>query len=252
MSAPQKGNGYGAIDEERQASEANGRGGEEHMEEVSIVSDIVLGMSDGFTVPWALSAALSQTGVGSKYVVIAAIAELAAGAVSMGLGGYLSGRTEVQHYRAERAREEREVVETPLEEEQEIYDILMPYGLEKEHVAKIMEHFRAHPEKWVEFMMRFELGMERPDKHKPLKSALCVGGGYVVAGLVPTLPYVLFADSMIAFKISCVVTLISLLVFGVVKAHVTGAPRLWSSLETALVGVVACCAAFFISKQFSA
>lgn len=239
---------YGAVDvEEQQPHEAT----EEHLDDASMVTDIVLGMSDGFTVPWALSAALSQTGLGSRYVVIAALAELAAGAVSMGLGGYLSGRTEVQHYRAERAREEREIIVMPQEEEREIYDILLPYGLEKEHISKIMEHFKAHPEKWVDFMMRFELGMERPDKHRPLKSALCVGGGYVVAGLVPTVPYMIFSDTAVAFNVSCLVTLISLLIFGAAKAAVTGAPRVWSSLETVLVGVVACFAAFFISKQFS-
>jgi len=212
--------------------------------------DIVLGMSDGLTVPFALAAGMAGAFSSSKVIVLAVLAELTAGGISMGLGGYMSGRTEVMQYSAERKREEWEVVNCPEAEKEEIYDILKEYGLTRAHVKSILEHFEKNPSKWVDFMMKFELGLEKPDVSRPWKSALFVGLSYIIGGIIPLVPYFFIESSIAALKVSVVFTLLALFIFGFAKGHVVAHNRLASAIETMVIGAVAAASAFIIARWF--
>eukprot|EP00871_Galdieria_phlegrea_P001294 jgi/Galph1/2165/GphlegSOOS_G852.1 len=213
--------------------------------------DVVLGMSDGLTVPFALAAGMAGAFSSSKVIVLAVLAELTAGGISMGLGGYMSGRTEVLQYSAERKREEWEVVNCPEIEKEEIYDILKEYGLTRSHVRSILDHFEKNPSKWVDFMMKFELGLEKPDQSRPWKSALFVGLSYVFGGFIPLVPYFFIESSLSALKVSVMFTLIALFIFGLAKGHVVSHGRLSSAVETTVVGAVAAASAFVIARWFN-
>eukprot|EP00186_Timspurckia_oligopyrenoides_P001153 CAMPEP_0182445654 /NCGR_PEP_ID=MMETSP1172-20130603/3709_1 /TAXON_ID=708627 /ORGANISM="Timspurckia oligopyrenoides, Strain CCMP3278" /LENGTH=255 /DNA_ID=CAMNT_0024641465 /DNA_START=57 /DNA_END=824 /DNA_ORIENTATION=- len=223
---------------------------EPHWTGGALIKDIILGFSDGLTVPFALAAGLSSTVSSSKYIILAVLAELTAGALSMGLGGYLTGITEIQHYDAERSREFWEIDNRKDDEIQEIYDILLPYGLPRQDIDKIVRHFMKYPTKWVDFMMKFELGMEEPDRQQGFKSAFVIGISYLIGGLIPLSPYCFISDVQHAFLSSCIVTAIAMFVFGFVKGGVTGHSKWKSSIETTLVGVAAAAAAFFVAKLF--
>jgi vacuolar iron transporter family protein len=224
---------------------------ERHFMGGDAVRDVVLGMSDGLTVPFALAAgltgAVSQTGI----IVVAGVAEIAAGAIAMGLGGYLAAKSQVEHYASERARERREVSEKPAAEEAEVLDVLEAYGVKAEEAAPVVRALRRRPEAWVDFMMRFELGLERPDPRRALWSAITIGASYVVGGLIPLAPYMGLANARTALTMSVVVTLVALLVFGYIKGRFTGTAPLRSAIQTALIGGVAAGAAFAIARAIA-
>ena len=221
---------------------------EQHFTASDAVRDVVIGMSDGLTVPFALAAGLSGAVASTGIIVTAGLAELAAGAIAMGLGGYLAGRSDAEHYASEREREHREVREKPAVEADEVGDIFRGYGLSDDEVAPILRAFQRHPQEWIDFMMRFELGLEKPDPGRALRSALTIGGAYAVGGLIPLGPYILLKEAASALSVSIAVTLAALAVFGFVKGRFTGARPWKSALQTTLIGSVAAAAAFAIAR----
>jgi VIT1/CCC1 family predicted Fe2+/Mn2+ transporter len=183
-------------------------------------------------------------------VVIAGLAEIAAGSIAMGLGGYLASRGDSEHYASERKREEMEVVERTRDEEEEIYEIFEEYGVTRPESESVLQALKRNPKAWVDFMMRFELGLEEPQPHRARQSAATIACSYVVGGLVPLLPYMLMADSGRALAVSVVLTLLALAVFGTVKGRLTGAGAWRSGLQTVLIGGVAAGAAFGLARLF--
>ncbi len=224
---------------------------EEHFTAGDVVRDIVIGMSDGLTVPFALAAGVSGAIASSHIVVAAGLAEVAAGSIAMGLGGYLAGRGEVEHYQREHRREEAEIVEKTEFEEREVREILTRYGLEPAEAEPVVQALKRRPRDWVEFMMRFELGLEQPDPRRALWSALTIGISYVVGGLFPLAPYMLMGDAGRALYASVVLTLAALFIFGLVKGIMTGAPRWASAGQTTLIGGLAAGAAFLLARTFA-
>ena len=224
---------------------------EKHFSAGETVRDVVIGMSDGLTVPFALAAGISGAIAASHVVVTAGIAEIAAGGIAMGVGGYLAARTDVEHYRSERAREERETRELPDVEKSEIDEILQRYGISDDVRGKVVEEISADHRRWVEFMMKFELGLEEPDPKRALRSALTIGGAYVIGGLIPLLPYMLVPNAREALTISAIVTLLALFVFGFVKGRLTGIPPLRGGLQTLLTGGIAAAVAFALARLVS-
>jgi VIT1/CCC1 family predicted Fe2+/Mn2+ transporter len=224
---------------------------ERHFTAGEAVRDIVIGMSDGLTVPFALAAGLSGAVASSNVVITAGLAEIAAGSIAMGLGGYLAARSDAEHYRSERERERREVVEVPEEERREVAAIFRSYGLSAEQAAPVVEALSRRPRKWVDFMMRYELGLEKPEPGRALRSALTIAGAYVAGGLIPLCPYVFMSGVRAALPVSVILTLAALLVFGYVKGHFTGARPARSALQTALIGGLAAAAAFAIARAIS-
>src|SRR5499425_3101778 len=203
---------------------------EHHFTASDSVRDVVIGMSDGLTVPFALAAGLTGAATTTGVIVTAGLAEIAAGSIAMGLGGYLAGRSDAEHYASEREREHREVREKPAVEAREVGDIFRGYGLSDDEVAPILKAFQKRPQEWIDFMMRFELGLEKPDPRRALRSALTIGGAYAVGGLVPLGPYILFPRALTALRASAVVTVVALVVFGYTKARFTGAPPVRSAV----------------------
>jgi VIT1/CCC1 family predicted Fe2+/Mn2+ transporter len=224
---------------------------EKHFTAGEAVRDVVIGMSDGLTVPFALAAGLTGAIASSHIVLTAGFAEIAAGSIAMGLGGFLAARSDAEHYASERKREEEEIVTVPDVEAKEVQDIFKTYGLNETESATVVEALRQRPQDWVDFMMRFELGLEKPEPGRALKSALTIALSYVVGGLIPLSAYLVFADAHRALNVSCAVTLLALLVFGAVKGRFTGAPMLRSGLQTALIGGLAAAAAFAIARMIS-
>jgi VIT1/CCC1 family predicted Fe2+/Mn2+ transporter len=224
---------------------------EKHFRGTALVRDVVIGMSDGLTVPFALAAGMAGAVGTSRIVLTAGLAEIAAGSIAMGLGGYLAAQGDAEHYASERMREQREVIEIPGEETQEIYAVLAPYGLPREAIAPVADALRKRPEAWVDFMMRFELGLEKPDPQRAFVSAFTIGFSYVVGGLVPLVPYMFADDARRALLVSAALTLVALLVFGFVKGRFTGAGPTRSALQTAVIGSLAATAAFGLARAFS-
>jgi VIT1/CCC1 family predicted Fe2+/Mn2+ transporter len=224
---------------------------EKHFTASEAVRDVVIGMSDGLTVPFALAAGLTGAIASSRLIVTAGFAEIAAGSIAMGLGGYLAARSEAEHYASERAREEEEIVTLPEVEAQEVREIFESYGLNHEESATVVEALRKRPQDWVNFMMRFELGLEQPEPGRALRSAVTIALAYVVGGLIPLSAYLVFADAHRALGMSIAVTLVSLAVFGGVKGRFTGTPVVRSGLLTALIGGLAAAAAFGIARWVS-
>jgi VIT1/CCC1 family predicted Fe2+/Mn2+ transporter len=224
---------------------------EKHFTGNDTIRDIVIGMSDGLTVPFALAAGLSGAVAASSIVVTAGFAEMTAGAISMGLGGYLAARSDVEHYQSERKREQYEVVHKTDFEVQEVVDILENYGLSEQDSAVVINAFKKNTEKWVDFMMLEELGLEQPDPRRALTSGLTIGGAYIAGGIVPLVAYLIFPIAHEALFYSVGLTGIALLVFGAVKGHFTGVPLLRGALQTLLVGGVAATAAFLIARLIS-
>ncbi|CAO3678982.1 unnamed protein product [Umbelopsis ramanniana] len=221
---------------------------EQHFNAAEVVKDIILGLSDGLTVPFALAAGLSSLG-NSKLVIYGGVAELVSGSISMGLGGYLAARSELEHYDTERLREAKEVEEVPEDEEQEILDIMAPYGLDRDTVQPIIAKLRANPDKFVDFMMRFELNLERPDPKRSMISGLTIGGSYLVGGLIPLIPYFFLQNAFDALYISIGVTLTTLMIFGYIKSLLVS-PRtaFKGALQTLVIGAIAAGASFGIVK----
>lgn len=224
---------------------------EKHFTSSKAVRDIVLGMADGLTVPFALAAGLTGAVNGNAIIVTAGLAEIAAGSISMGLGGYLAAKSEIEHYASERTREQREVVELPHREKEEVADVFRTYGLTDDEIAPVLTAFEKRPHDWVDFMMRFELGLEKPDPRRSLTSALMIATAYMIGGLIPLSPYITLDDPRPSLIISSIITLAALLIFGYVKGRFTGVKPIRSGLQTALVGGLAAAAAFVIAKLLS-
>lgn len=224
---------------------------EHHFTAGDAVRDVVIGMADGLTVPFALAAGLTGAIAQSQLIVTAGVAEIAAGSIAMGLGGYLAAHSDAQHYFSEQAREEHEIRVIPDMEAQEVREIFETYGLTEAESAGVVASLRERPHDWVKFMMRFELGLEPPVRGRAWKSALTIAGAYIVGGLIPLCAYFLVDDAHQALQGSAVSTLISLAVFGGVKGRFTGVPFFRSAAQTTLVGGAAALAAFAIARWIS-
>ncbi len=224
---------------------------EGHFESTALVRDVVIGMADGLTVPFALAAGLSGAVNSSHLVVLAGLAEIAAGSIAMGLGGFLAAQGDAEHYASERLREEREIVERPQDEEEEIYEIFEQYGVERGEGEPVLEALKRRPKSWVDFMMRFELGLEEPQRNRASRSALTIACSYVVGGMVPLAPYMAW-EPRTALGASVVITLLALLIFGGVKGRLTGAGAVRSALQTILIGGLAAGAAYILARLLSA
>ncbi|MDQ2687839.1 MAG: VIT1/CCC1 transporter family protein [Armatimonadota bacterium] len=224
---------------------------EQHFTSSETVRDIVIGMADGLTVPFALAAGLTGVVAASHIIITAGLAEVAAGSIAMGLGGYLAARGDAEHYASERKREQHEVEVLPDVEAREVSEVFQSYGLTPEESAPLVAALQKRPEAYVDFMMRFELGLEEPDPKRALTSAATIAGAYIVGGLVPLSPYFLLSQAHAALLWSAGVTLIALAVFGFFKAKATGAPALRGALQTVLIGGLAAAAAFLIARAFS-
>lgn len=228
---------------------------ERHFTASEVVRDIVIGMSDGLTVPFALAAGLTGGLHGAanptSIIVTAGLAEIAAGSIAMGLGGYLAAKSDAEHYAKERERERREVDEIPHEEMREVAEVFQEYGLTQEETWPIVEALRKQPKKWIDFMMRFELGLEKPDPKRALTSAVTIGGAYAAGGFVPLAPYMFTRDTSTALLVSIAVTLATLFIFGFIKGRFTGTRPMRSALQTALIGSAAAGAAFLIARAIS-
>ena len=224
---------------------------EKHFHGNQAVRDIVIGMSDGLTVPFALAAGLSGAIFARHIVLTAGFAEIAAGAISMGLGGYLAAKGDMEHYDAEKKREYYEIETVPEREEGEIIEILEDYGLTRAEIDPINRAFRKNPDKWVDFMMRFELGLEKVEPTRAAQSARNIALSYIAGGLVPLFPYFFFSNAKEAFPYSVAATFVALLIFGYVKGRFAGANAWQSALRTALLGGLAAGAAFGIAKAIN-
>ncbi|MGB7196480.1 MAG: VIT1/CCC1 transporter family protein [Collimonas pratensis] len=224
---------------------------EHHFEASDTVRDIVIGMADGLTVPFALAAGISGAAVGIDIVVTAGVAEIAAGSIAMGLGGYLAGRTQRQHYYAEREREEQEILKVPHRERKEVIDIMAQYGVTRQECEPMLAGLERNPVAWRDFMMRFELGLEEPQAGAARKSAITIALSYLVGGLIPLAPYMLMHSIPQALAVSTAVTLLALFIFGFLKGSVTGTGAFKSALQTLMVGGLAAAAAFSIARLIS-
>ena len=221
---------------------------ERHFTSSEVVRDIVIGMSDGLTVPFALAAGLTGAINSTGIIVTAGLAEIAAGSIAMGLGGYLAAKSDAEHYAKEREREKREVAEIPHEEMREVAEVFQAYGLTEDETWPIVQALRRQPKNWIDFMMRFELGLEKPDPRRALVSALTIAGAYIAGGFIPLSPYIVTHAASVALMFSVVLTLAALLIFGFVKGRFTGMRPVRSALQTALIGSVAAGAAFAIAR----
>jgi vacuolar iron transporter family protein len=225
---------------------------ETHFAASETVRDVVIGMSDGLTVPFALAAGLTGTAVANTHlIVIAGLAEIAAGSIAMGLGGYLAARTDRDHYESEKQREMRETVAVPETERQEVADVFRGFGMTEEAIAPVVEAISADRKRWVDFMMRFELGFEEPDPKRARNSAVTIAASYIVGGLVPLGPYMLTADVFTGLSFSAAFTLLALFVFGWVKGRLTGISPLRGGLQTVVIGGLASAAAFGLARWIS-
>jgi vacuolar iron transporter family protein len=224
---------------------------EKHFLSSALVRDIVIGMADGLTVPFALAAGLSGAVSSTAIIVTAGLAEIAAGALAMGLGGYLAARTDLEHYQSEQQRERDEIKEVPETERWEVRQILCEHGLDPPLAETVTAALTSDPERWINFMMRFELGLEKPEAGREFKSALTISGAYIVGGLLPLAPYIILDTVSRALPVSVALTLAALLVFGAVKGHFTGMAPVRSALQTTIVGTLAAAAAFAIARLVS-
>lgn len=221
---------------------------EHHFTASETVRDVVIGMSDGLTVPFALAAGLAGAVTTTGIVVTAGFAEIAAGSIAMGLGGYLAARTDREHYAAERQREIRETVELPERETEEVEDVFRSYGMNDVQIAPVVAAISADRDRWVDFMMRFELGLEAPDPKRARKSALTIALSYIFGGLIPLASYVIIDQLMTALYVSIVVTLAALFTFGYVKGRFTGISPWRGGMQTVVIGGIAATAAFIIAR----
>jgi vacuolar iron transporter family protein len=223
---------------------------EKHLQSSEFIKDIVIGVSDGLTVPFALAAGLSGAVSNTGIITTAGIAEIVAGSIAMGLGGYLAGRTEVEHYDSELKREFDEVKRVPELEKQEVKAVFASYGLDEDSQKMVVDILSKSEEKWVNFMMKFELGLEKPDVNRARNSALTIGIAYMFGGIIPLSPYFFVSDAQTGLLYSVVLTLITLFVFGYFKSKVTGQNPVFGAFKVTLIGAVAAGAAFFVARLF--
>lgn len=228
---------------------------ESHFTASATVRDVVIGMADGLTVPFALAAgisgALAASANATRLVVTAGLAEIAAGSIAMGLGGYLAAQTDAEHYASEREREIRETVELPDVETEEVAKVFREYGLSEAQMAPVVQAICANQNHWVDFMMRFELGLEAPDPGRANRSAVTIAGSYVVGGLIPLAPYMALTDVISALRFSVVITILALGVFGFVKSRFTGISPWKGAFQTVVTGGIAAAAAFGLARLVS-
>jgi VIT1/CCC1 family predicted Fe2+/Mn2+ transporter len=226
---------------------------EEHMQSSDVLTDIVIGMSDGLTVPFALAAGLSgAVGDHVSLIWIAGSAEVAAGSIAMGLGGYLAGKTEIDHYNSELKNEYWELEHKREIEIQEVRDVFLEWGLSKDTAEEATQEIIKDDKRWVEFMMKFELGLEEPDPKRARKSAFNIGLSYIIGGMVPLMPYFFVTNSIDGLKISAVITLVCLYIFGFFKSKMTGINPWWGGVKVMFIGAIAAAAAFSIAKLIQA
>ncbi|EHK22114.1 uncharacterized protein TRIVIDRAFT_53723 [Trichoderma virens Gv29-8] len=240
----------GQLEESRLLDGASSERLERHVTTSGFIRDAIIGLADGLTVPFAVTAGLSSIG-STKLVILGGLAELFAGSISMGLGAYLATITDAQHFHVEEAREQRQVTGTPHFEGEILVAMFTKYGLSREEILPILQSFRQNPESWVKFMMDFELKLERPSWSRPWISALTMGMAYFIGGLIPMIPYFGVEDLSMALVISIGATAIMLSVFGYVKSLVTGVgycSAFHGSLETLFVGAVAAGASYGIVR----
>jgi VIT1/CCC1 family predicted Fe2+/Mn2+ transporter len=225
---------------------------EAHFQSTETVRDIVIGLSDGLTVPFALAAGLSGAVASSHIVVLAGLAEIAAGSIAMGLGGYLAARGDAEHYVSERLREEREIIDRTHDEEEEIYEIFEHYSVDRTSAAPVLHALKQNPTAWVDFMMRFELGLEEPAANRAHRSALTIAASYIAGGLIPLFPYMLVPPTpeanLAALKLSVIITLLALAIFGALKGKLVGTGWLRSALQTVTIGGAAAAAAYALAR----
>jgi VIT1/CCC1 family predicted Fe2+/Mn2+ transporter len=221
---------------------------EEHFTAAESVRDVVIGMSDGLTVPFALAAGLAGAVAATNIVVVAGLAEIAAGSIAMGLGGYLAAKTDAEHYAAERKRESDETASLPETEREEVAEVFRNYGVPEDQIGAVAAAVCSDRQRWVDFMMRFELGLEPPKPGRARRSALTIAFSYIAGGLIPLSPYMLLSRITNALTASVAATLLALLVFGYVKAHFTGISPFRGGFQTTLVGGLAAGAAYVIAR----
>ncbi|PKL81857.1 MAG: iron transporter [Ignavibacteriae bacterium HGW-Ignavibacteriae-3] len=225
---------------------------ENHFTSSEFVRDIVIGMADGLTVPFALAAGLTGIAAASTGIVVTAgLAEIAAGSIAMGLGGYLAARTDMEHYDHELKREQEEIINTPEMEEQEIVDVFAEYGLTRSQILPVVDALKSNPGKWVDFMMKFELGLEKTEPKRARNSALTIAVSYIIGGMIPLAPYIFIESIASALVYSVIFTLIALFLFGYIKGSFTGLKPLIGGLRTVLIGGLAAGAAFVIARLIS-
>ena len=224
---------------------------ETHFTSGEVVRDVVIGMADGLTVPFALAAGLSGAVATTSIIVTAGFAEIVAGSIAMGLGGYLAGRSDVEHYDSEYERELYEIDQMLEHEKDEVVEILENYGLTRAESLPIVESLAARPKDFADFMMRFELGLEKPNSKRALQSGGTIGGAYIFGGLILLLPYILFDEVHTALLWSVVITVIALFIFGYIKGTFTGTTPLKSAIQTCLIGSVAAATAFLVARWIS-
>jgi VIT1/CCC1 family predicted Fe2+/Mn2+ transporter len=224
---------------------------EKHFTASNFVRDVVIGMSDGLTVPFALAAGLSGAVLNTRVVVIGGLAEIAAGSIAMGLGGFLAAQGDAEHYRQEREREYREVEEIPEQEKAEVSYVFQEYGLTADQSKPIVEALSQRTDAWVDFMMRFELGLEQPEPKRAITSAVTIAAAYIAGGLIPLSPYIVLANAYRGLIFSAIVTLAALGIFGFIKGRFTGTHALRSALQTMVIGGVAATAAFVLARLIS-
>ena len=221
---------------------------EEHLQSSDFLRDIVIGMSDGLTVPFALAAGLSGAVENTDLIVIAGLAEIAAGSIAMGLGGYLAGKTEIDHYHSELRREYDEVERLPHKEKEEVREFFANLGLSEDVQRQAVEEMTKDKEKWVDFMMKYELGLDKPDPKRARKSAFNIGLSYVVGGLVPLTPYFFTENAIEGLKYSSMITIVCLFIFGYMKSRFTGVNPWLGAMRVTLIGTLAAGCAFGVAK----
>lgn len=223
---------------------------EEHLKSSEFITDVVIGMADGLTVPFALAAGLSGAVHDNTIIITAGIAEIVAGSIAMGLGGYLSGKTEQEHYQSELKREYDEVEHKPEMEKAEVKEVFAHYGFSDATQNMIVDELVKDKDKWVDFMMKFELGLEEPHPNRARNSAANIGISYIVGGLLPLTAYFFTDTPYEGLMISASITIVCLFVFGYFKSKVTGQEPIKGALKVTLIGVLAAAAAFGVAKFF--
>jgi len=223
---------------------------EHHFESTDTVRDIVIGLSDGLTVPFALAAGLGAV-TSARLVVVAGLAEIAAGSIAMGLGGYLAARGDSEHYTSEREREQIEIVTRPEDEAAEIYEIFEKYRVPRAAATPVLRALQANPAAYVDFMMRFELGLEEPAANRAHRSALTIAASYIAGGFVPLFPYMILPSNAEALQLSVAITLVALAGFGAIKGRLVGTGSLRSALQTTLIGGAAAAAAYALARMLN-
>jgi vacuolar iron transporter family protein len=222
-----------------------------HQNNSDLIRDVIIGMSDGLTVPFALTAGLSGVLNTTHLIIVSGISEIAAGCISMGLGGYLAGQSEVEHYDAELTREYNEIETVPEEELKEVRDIFIDLGVDHSLSNQVAVQISRDKNLWADFMMKLELKMVKPAKNRAAKSAGTIALAYLVGGFIPLFPYIIFSSSKTGFYVSCIVTVFALLIFGYFKSRVTGQPIVKGTFKVALTGIVAATAAYLLAKAVS-